>query len=88
MQANASLRQPMSFGQFVWREMTVRVGVGVPVLIVALVALPFVRPRPADWWDWADPLISLLTLIVAFFIWWVQRKQGGARCPRPSLGAP
>jgi hypothetical protein len=69
MPANASKQQPMSFGQFVWREVTQRVRIGALVLIIALLALPLLRPRPADWWDWIDPLISLLTLGVAFFIW-------------------
>ncbi len=67
--ASVPNEQPMSFWQFAWREVKQRIGIGIPVLIVAFVALQFLRPRPTDMWDLADPLISLLTLGFAFFIW-------------------
>jgi hypothetical protein len=75
MQANSSQRQPMSFWQFAWREVKQRVSIGIPVLIIAIVALRIIRPRPADWWDWIDPMISLLTLGFAFFIWLGQLRR-------------
>ena len=73
--ASVPNEQPMSFWQFAWREVKLRIGIGVPVLIVAFVALQFLRPQPTDLWDWADPLISLLTLGVAFFIWLGQLRR-------------
>jgi hypothetical protein len=66
---------PMSFWQFVWREVKQRITIGLLVLLVALFALPSLRPRPADWWDWIDALISLLTLGTAFFIWMGQLRR-------------
>jgi hypothetical protein len=75
MQANNSQRQPMSFWQFAWHEVKQRVSIGIPVLIIALVALRIIQPRPADWWDWIEPLISLLTLGFAFFIWLGQLRR-------------
>jgi len=59
----------MSFWQSAWREVKQRISIGIPMLMIALVALRIIRPRPADWWDWIDSLISPLTLGFAFFIW-------------------
>jgi len=75
MQANTSQTPPMSFWQFAWHEAKLRIAIGIPVLVIVLFALRVMRPRPADWWDWIDPLISLLTLGVAFFIWLGQLRR-------------
>ncbi len=73
--ASTPNEQPMSFWQFAWREVKLRIGIGIPVLIAALAALRFLRPKPTDWWDWIDALISLLTLGVAGFVWWGQLRR-------------
>jgi hypothetical protein len=73
---------PMSFWQFVWREVKQRITIGLLVLLVALFALPSLRPRPADWWDWIDALISCSRWGLPSLSGWVScAALGRSTCP-------
>jgi hypothetical protein len=66
--------QPMTFWRFARHQMQWRVVIGVVLFLLFVVALAYRLPLP-DWWSWLEPLMSLFTLIFAFFIWLGQLRR-------------
>ncbi|MCS6860788.1 MAG: hypothetical protein NZT92_10775 [Abditibacteriales bacterium] len=64
-------QKTLGFWQFAWQKVKVQV---VGIAVSAVVGITILLIWGTEWWNWFEPLLAVLTLGVAAFVWYGQKR--------------